>query len=102
MLGVTTHPASREETAVLHTLPRPCSRLQTMPGSGDVLPAACPVPDPAVFREAVARWRGPRAPGGVPRRAVGRLPGPAGAPVGPGRAGLCAGPAGAAPGGPGP
>ena len=61
MLGVTTHPASREETAVLHTLPRPCSRLQTMPGTGDVLPAACPVPDPAVFREAVARWRALRA-----------------------------------------
>src|SRR5215831_6585231 len=61
MLGVTTHPALREETAVLHTLPRPCSRLQTMPGTGDVLPATCPVPDPAVFREAVARWRALRA-----------------------------------------
>ena len=46
---------------MLHTLPRPCSRLQTMPGTGDVLPAACPVPDPAVFREAVARWRALRA-----------------------------------------
>ena len=46
---------------MLHTLPRPCSRLQTMPGTGDVLPAACPVPDPAVFREAVARWRAVRA-----------------------------------------
>jgi hypothetical protein len=32
-----------------------------MPGTGDVLPAACPVPDPAVFREAVARWRALRA-----------------------------------------
>src|SRR5215472_7853672 len=28
MLGVTTHPASRKETAVLHTLPRPGSGLQ--------------------------------------------------------------------------
>ena len=46
---------------MLHTLPRPCSRLQTMPGTGDVLPAACPVPDPAVFREAVARWRALRS-----------------------------------------
>ncbi len=46
---------------MLLTLPRPCSRLQTMPGTGDVLPAACPVPDPAVFREAVARWRALRA-----------------------------------------
>ena len=46
---------------MLDTLPRPCSRLQTMPGTGDVLPAACPVPDPAVFREAVARWRALRA-----------------------------------------
>jgi hypothetical protein len=32
-----------------------------MPGTGDVLPAARPVPDPAVFREAVARWRALRA-----------------------------------------
>jgi DDE superfamily endonuclease len=46
---------------VLHTLPRPGSRLQTMPGTGDVLPAACPEPDPAVFREAVARFGALRA-----------------------------------------
>ncbi len=32
-----------------------------MPGTGDVLPAACPVPDPAVLREAAARWRALRA-----------------------------------------
>ena len=42
---------------MLHTLPRPGSRLQTMPETGDVLPAACPEPDPAVFAAAVARWR---------------------------------------------
>src|SRR5437764_1339642 len=82
--------ASREETAVLHTLPRPCSRLQTVPGTGDVLPAACPVPDPAVFREAVARWRALRA-GGVPAAAV-RLPhGTGGRAVRAGRRGLVRG-----------
>jgi hypothetical protein len=42
---------------VLHTLPRPGSRLQTMPGTGDVPPAACPEPDPAVFTAAIARHR---------------------------------------------
>src|SRR5438876_9763243 len=91
MLGVTTHPASREETAVLHTLPRPCSRLQTMPGTGDVLPAACPVPDPAVFREAVARWRALRALGGFRLRLYGCFPARAGALTGLAGAVLCAG-----------
>jgi hypothetical protein len=59
MLGVTTHPASREETAVLHTLPRPGSGLQTLPGTGHVLlpsHADGPDPDPGVFAAAVARY----------------------------------------------
>jgi hypothetical protein len=45
---------------VLHTLPRPGSGLQTLPGTGQVLPSACPagqVPDPGVFTAAVARYR---------------------------------------------
>jgi len=54
MLGVATHPASREETAVLHTLPRPGSGLQTLPVTGRDL---APVPDPAIFASAVARFR---------------------------------------------
>jgi DDE superfamily endonuclease len=54
MLGVATHPASREETAVLHTLPRPGSGLQTLPVTGRDL---APAPDPAVFASAVARYR---------------------------------------------
>src|SRR5271169_2753986 len=54
MLGVATHPASREETAVLHTLPRPGSGLQTLPVTGRDL---APVPDPAIFASAVARYR---------------------------------------------
>src|SRR6266568_3844859 len=60
MLGVATHPASREETAVLHTLPRPGPGLQTLPGTGDVLLAACPAgpaADPGVFAAAVARYQ---------------------------------------------
>jgi hypothetical protein len=39
---------------VLHTLPRPGSGLQTLPGTGPVLPA---VPRPEVFTGAVARYR---------------------------------------------
>src|SRR5712691_2298287 len=54
MLGVATHPASREETAVLHTLPRPGSGLQTLPVTGRDL---APAPDPAIFASAVARYR---------------------------------------------
>src|SRR6266566_6410043 len=54
MLGVATHPASREETAVLHTLPRPGSGLQTLLVTGRDL---APVPDPAIFASAVARFR---------------------------------------------
>jgi hypothetical protein len=45
---------------VLHTLPRPGSGLQTLPGTWQVLPSACPAgqdPDPGVFTAAVARWR---------------------------------------------
>jgi hypothetical protein len=45
---------------VLHTLPRPGSGLQTLPGPGHVLVPACaddPGPDPGVFAAAVARWR---------------------------------------------
>jgi hypothetical protein len=54
MLGVATHPVSREETAVLHTLPRPGSGLQTLPVTGRDL---APVPDPVIFASAVARYR---------------------------------------------
>ena len=39
---------------MLHTLPRPGSELQTLPGTGPVLPA---VPHPEVFTSAVARYR---------------------------------------------
>ena len=39
---------------MLHTLPRPGSGLQTLPGTGPALPA---VPDPEVFTSAVARYR---------------------------------------------
>ncbi len=45
---------------MLHTLPRPCSGLQTLPGTGQVLTAACPggaAADPAVFAAAVARYQ---------------------------------------------
>jgi hypothetical protein len=42
---------------VLHTLPRPGSRPQTVPGSGCAPSAACPGPDPAVFTAALARYR---------------------------------------------
>jgi hypothetical protein len=51
---------SREETAVLPTLPRPGSGLQTLPGTGQVLlpsQASAPGLDPAVFETAVARCR---------------------------------------------
>jgi AcrR family transcriptional regulator len=54
------HIPSREETAVLTTLPRPGSGLQTFPGTGHVLlpsHAGSPGPDPAVFADAVARYR---------------------------------------------
>jgi hypothetical protein len=47
ILGVATQPGSREETAVTVTLPCPDAVLQT---AGTVL-------DPAVFTDAVARWR---------------------------------------------
>jgi len=45
---------------VLPTLPRPGSGLQTLPGTGPALPgvpAGSPQPEPAVFADAVARWR---------------------------------------------
>ena len=43
---------------MLHTLPRPGSRLQTMPGTGcTLLPDGYPEPDPAVFAAAVTRYR---------------------------------------------
>ena len=45
---------------MLLRLPRPGSGLQTLPGTGQVLPAACPsgqAPDPGVFTAAVARYR---------------------------------------------
>ena len=45
---------------MLHTLPRPGSGLQTLPGTGDVLVRAradSPAPDPGVFAAAVARYR---------------------------------------------
>ena len=45
---------------MLHTLPRPGSGLQTLPGTGPALPcvpAGGPEPDPAVFADAVARYR---------------------------------------------
>jgi DDE superfamily endonuclease len=54
------HIPSREETAVLTTLPRPGSGLQTFPGTGHVLlpsHAGGPDLDPAVFADAVARCR---------------------------------------------
>jgi hypothetical protein len=54
------HIPSRKETAVLHTLPRPGSGPQTLPGTGQVPLPACPAgqaPDPGVFTAAVARWR---------------------------------------------
>src|SRR6266704_6565554 len=54
MLGVATHPASREETAVLDTLPWPGSGLQTLPVTGR---DPAPVPGPAIFASAVARFR---------------------------------------------
>src|SRR5260370_76171 len=52
--GVASHPASREETAVLHARPRPGSGLQTLPVTGR---DPAPVPDPAIFASAVARYR---------------------------------------------
>src|SRR5258708_19049821 len=58
MLGVTTHPASREETVVLPTLPRPGSGLQTVRGTGPPLQSVhAGAPDPAVFGDAGARYR---------------------------------------------
>ncbi|MGH3184484.1 MAG: transposase, partial [Streptosporangiaceae bacterium] len=45
---------------MLHTLSRPGSRLQTLPGTGHILLPARPVgpvPDPGVFADAVVRWR---------------------------------------------
>ena len=45
---------------MLHTLPRPGSGLQTLPGTEPALLSACPAeqaPDPGVFTAAVARWR---------------------------------------------
>ncbi|MGH3123938.1 MAG: transposase [Streptosporangiaceae bacterium] len=54
MLGVVNIPHHEEETAVLHTLPRPGPGPQTLPVAGPALP---PVPDLAVFTSAVARYR---------------------------------------------
>jgi len=42
---------------VLPTLPRPGSGLQTLPGTGHVLPPPAGAPDPGVFADAVARYR---------------------------------------------
>jgi hypothetical protein len=50
-------PHHEKETAVLHTLPRPGSGLQTLPGTGHVLPPPAGAPDPGVFADAVARYR---------------------------------------------
>ena len=50
----------REETAVLPTLPRPGSGLQSLPETGSALPCVPvggPDPDTAVFAGAVARYR---------------------------------------------
>jgi hypothetical protein len=60
MLGVTTHPHHKmeKETAVLATLPRPGSGLQTVPGTGPALPSVpAGAPDPAMFADADARCR---------------------------------------------
>src|SRR6266566_2859730 len=58
MLGVTTHPHHKKETAVLPTLPRPGSGLQTVPGTGPTVRCVpTGAPDPAVFADAVARYR---------------------------------------------
>jgi len=51
-------PHHKKETAVLPTLPRPGSGLQTVPGTGPALPCVpAGAPDPAVFADAVARYR---------------------------------------------
>jgi DDE superfamily endonuclease len=51
-------PHHEKETAVLPTLPRPGSGLQTIPGTGPALPSVpAGAPDPAVFADAVARYR---------------------------------------------
>ena len=43
---------------MLPTLPRPGSGLQTVPGAGPALPSVhAGAPDPAVFADAVARYR---------------------------------------------
>ncbi len=43
---------------MLATLPRPGPGLQTVPGTGPApLSALTGAPDPAVFADAVARWR---------------------------------------------
>ena len=43
---------------MLPTLPRPGSGLQTVPGTGPALPSVpTGAPDPAVFADAVARYR---------------------------------------------
>ena len=43
---------------MLPTLPRPGSGLQTVPGTGPALPLVpTGAPDPAVFADAVARYR---------------------------------------------
>ena len=58
MLGVTTHPTSQEGNGRAPTLPRPGSGLQTVPGTGPALPLVpTGAPDPAVFADAVARYR---------------------------------------------
>jgi hypothetical protein len=57
MLGVATHP-QRKETAVLDTLPRAGSQLQTILDSGATLAGAAPQPpDPARVADAIARYR---------------------------------------------
>ena len=58
---------------MLVTLPRPGSGLQTLPGTGPALPCVptCgPEPDPAVFADAVARYRVLERLRGVPAVAV--------------------------------
>src|SRR5260370_38870757 len=85
MLGVTTHPALRKETAVLDTLPRPGALLQTLPGAAGALPsartAAPEPPDPAVFADAVARYHAPPVPEKVRAALFGGSDSPPSAPL---------------------
>src|SRR5258708_14756285 len=78
-------PHHEKETAVLDTLPRTGTRLQTLPGTGGALPAAraaAPVPpDPAAFADDVARYPARAGLGEVPAPLYWGLGQRAGAPV---------------------